>query len=272
MNIYYCCTVFVIILFNTNGTQNVVVAVAVAKDWWETAIFYQIYPRSFMDSNNDGIGDIKGITSKLQYLFETGINAIWLSPIFDSPMIDFGYDIRNFTLIHNEYGTMDDFDELIKVAKQLDIKILLDLVPNHTSDQCDWFIQSIKREKFYEDFYVWHDGYLDDNGNHLPPNNWQSVFYGSAWEWNNERNQFYLHQFTKEQPDLNYRNPNVVHTMNDIIKFWLNIGINGFRIDAVNHLFENEHFLNEPETNIDIDPKSYGFTHHYYTKDLVIIL
>lgn len=240
------------------------------KDWWEKSIFYQIYPRSFMDSDGDGIGDLKGVTSKLQYLADTGIEATWLSPIFQSPMVDFGYDISDFKKIHYEYGTMSDFEDLLTEAKRLGIKIILDLVPNHTSDQCDWFLRSANREHGYEDYYIWNDGVLDDDGYLQPPNNWNSVFYGSAWTWHEQRGQFYFHQFTKKQPDLNYRNPAVVEEMNDVITFWLSKGVSGFRIDAVNHLFESEDLLNEPPSGSDNDPKSYGYLHHYYTKDLVI--
>uniref|UniRef100_U5EX75 alpha-glucosidase n=1 Tax=Corethrella appendiculata TaxID=1370023 RepID=U5EX75_9DIPT len=241
------------------------------KDWWQKTVFYQIYPRSFYDTNGDGIGDLKGITSKLEYLKETGIGATWLSPIFESPMKDFGYDISNYMAIQPEYGTMDDFDELIEKANKLGIKIILDFVPNHTSDQCEWFLKSVNQEPDYEDFYIWHPGFENPNSTsveRLPPNNWQSVFYGSAWTFHPERNQFYLHQFTKEQPDLNFRNPLVVERMKDVIRFWLTKGVAGFRIDAVNHLFEVTDFRNEPETGTDLDPLSYGFTHHYYTKDL----
>lgn len=238
-------------------------------NWWKKTIFYQIYPRSFKDSNGDGIGDLKGITSKLQYLVDTGIGATWLSPIFESPMVDFGYDVSNFTAIQSEYGSMDDFDGLMAEAKKLEIKIILDFVPNHSSDKCEWFLKSINREPGFEDFYVWHDGRQTDDGLLIPPNNWVSVFYGPAWTWHNERQQFYLHQFTKEQPDLNFRNPLVVEAMENVMKFWLEKGVDGFRVDAVNHLFEDEDFNDEPETGLDADPNSYGFTNHYYTKDLV---
>jgi alpha-glucosidase len=143
------------------------------KDWWEKTIFYQIYPRSFMDANDDGIGDLKGVESKLAYLKETGIDAVWLSPIFESPMVDFGYDISDYRKIQPEYGTMEDFDNMIAEAKRLDIKIILDFVPNHSSDKCEWFIKSAAREPGYEDYYVWHDGKPDPAGGPaLPPNNW----------------------------------------------------------------------------------------------------
>ncbi|XP_053692700.1 maltase 2-like [Sabethes cyaneus] len=242
---------------------------AESRGWWQDTVFYQIYPRSFMDSNGDGIGDIQGITSKLSHLADAGIGATWLSPIFRSPMVDLGYDIADYTQIQPEYGTMEDFDEMLLEANRLGIKIVLDFVPNHSSDQCEWFQRSVARDPEYEDFYVWHNGRMNPGGGPpLPPNNWQSVFYGSAWTFHPERGQFYLHQFTKEQPDLNFRNPAVVERMNDVMRFWLAKGVAGFRIDAVNHLFEVEDFRDEPETGTDTDPLSYGFTHHYYTKDL----
>ncbi|XP_055681560.1 maltase 2-like isoform X2 [Lutzomyia longipalpis] len=232
-------------------------------------VLYQIYPRSFMDTNGDGVGDLRGITAKLPYLSESGINATWLSPIFQSPMVDFGYDISDFTAIHPDYGTMEDFEELLREAKRLHIKVILDFVPNHTSDNHEWFINSVNRVAGFEDYYVWHDGYVDANGEPQPPNNWASVFYGSAWTWNEFRRQFYLHQFTREQPDLNFRNPQVVEEMDRILLFWLEKGVDGFRIDAVNHLFEVDDYRDEPQTGTESDPKSYAFTHHYYTKDLL---
>ncbi|XP_063700850.1 maltase 2-like isoform X2 [Culicoides brevitarsis] len=239
------------------------------KDWWQKTVFYQIYPRSFKDSNGDGIGDIDGITSKLEYLKETGVDAIWLSPIFFSPMVDFGYDIADYYKIHPEYGNIDDFDVMMDKAKLLDIKVILDFVPNHTSDQHEWFKRSVDRETIYEDYYIWHDGIPNPKGGQpLPPNNWVSVFYGSAWEYHPVRHQYYLHQFTKQQPDLNFRNPRVIEEMNSILRFWLGRGVSGFRIDAVNHLFEVEDFADEPPTGKVTDPLSYEFLHHYHTTDL----
>lgn len=241
-------------------------------DWWKKTVFYQIYPRSFKDSNDDGIGDLKGITSKLEHLKETGIGATWLSPIFASPMIDFGYDIADYKAIHTEYGTMEDFDELIAKAKELRIRIILDFVPNHTSDQHEWFIKSANREPGYEDYYIWRDGLVTDGdaaAAAVPPNNWVSVFYGSAWSYHPVRKQFYLHQFTKEQPDLNFRSAKVVDEMKDVLRFWLEKGVDGFRIDAVNHLFEDDEFKDEPASGQETDPLNYGFLDHIYTKDLV---
>ncbi|BFF95477.1 maltase 2 [Drosophila madeirensis] len=241
-------------------------------DWWQHTVFYQIYPRSFKDSNGDGIGDLPGITSKLQYLAETGITATWLSPIFQSPMVDFGYDISDYRKIQPEYGSMEDFQQLIDKAYELGIKIVLDFVPNHSSDEHEWFKKSAAKEPGYEDYYVWVDPKIDEKGERQPPNNWQSVFYGSAWEWHESRQQYYLHQFTKEQPDLNYRNPAVVQAMDDVILFWLNKGVAGFRIDAVNHMFEVESLEDEPLSGKTTDPLSYDYTRHIYTKDLPEVL
>ncbi|XP_065088375.1 maltase 2-like [Ochlerotatus camptorhynchus] len=240
-----------------------------SRDWWQDTVFYQIYPRSYMDSDGDGVGDLRGITSKLQHLRDAGIGATWMSPIFRSPMVDFGYDIADYMAIQPEYGTMEEFDGMMQEANRLGIRVVLDFVPNHSSDQCEWFLRSVSRDPEYENFYVWHDGRENPTGGEpLPPNNWQSVFYGSAWTYHPQRRQFYLHQFTKEQPDLNFRNPAVVQRMDEVMRFWLGKGVAGFRIDAVNHLFEVEDFRDEPETGTDPDPLSYGFTHHYYTKDL----
>ncbi|XP_060666023.1 maltase 2 isoform X3 [Drosophila nasuta] len=241
-------------------------------DWWQHAVFYQIYPRSFKDSNGDGIGDLQGIISKLPYLAETGITATWLSPIFQSPMVDFGYDISDYRSIQSEYGSMSDFEQLVHTATTLGIKIVLDFVPNHSSDQHEWFKKSVAKEPGYEDFYIWSDGKLDEDGQRQPPNNWQSVFYGSAWEWNEEREQYYLHQFTKEQPDLNFRNAAVVQAMDDVMLYWLQKGVAGFRIDAVNHLFESETLADEPLSGKSTDPLSYDYTRHIYTKDLPEVL
>uniref|UniRef100_T1PFH0 alpha-glucosidase n=1 Tax=Musca domestica TaxID=7370 RepID=T1PFH0_MUSDO len=210
----------------------------VTQDWWQSAQFYQIYPRSFMDSDGDGIGDLKGIDSKLQYLKDIGVTAAWLSPIYTSPMVDFGYDISNFFDIQPEYGTLEDFKQLIAKAKELGLKIILDFVPNHSSTENEWFKKSVNRERGYEDYYVWSDGKVDENGQRQPPSNWLSGFRGSAWQWNDQRQQYYLHQFAVQQADLNYRNPDVVDQMKRVLRYWLDMGVDGFRIDAATLLFE----------------------------------
>ena len=190
----------------------------VELDWWEGGVFYQIYPRSFMDSNNDGDGDLKGITSKLPHLKELGVTGAWLSPIFDSPMVDGGYDIRDFENVNPMFGTNADLEELFATAKELGLKIILDFVPNHTSNLHEWFLKSENRDEGFEDYYVWHDGIIDPlGGPNLPPNNWMSVFSGNAWTWSEKREQYYLHQFAVEQPDLNFRNPAVHAEMLNVL-------------------------------------------------------
>ncbi|XP_062137459.1 maltase A3 [Drosophila sulfurigaster albostrigata] len=243
------------------------------KDWWQVAQFYQIYPRSFKDSDGDGIGDLQGIISKLDHLKDIGVTATWLSPIFASPMADFGYDISDFFDIQPEYGTLDDFDQLIAAANERGLKIILDFVPNHSSDENIWFTKSVKREKGYEDYYVWHDGYLNaSTGVREPPSNWLQAFRGSAWEWNDERQQYYLHQFAVKQPDLNYRNPAVVAQMKRVLTFWLNRGVAGFRIDAVPWCFEvvpdaEGRYPDEPLSGYTDDPDDSSYLKHIYTQD-----
>ncbi|CAK1602756.1 unnamed protein product [Parnassius mnemosyne] len=243
-------------------------------DWWETTIFYQIYPRSFMDSDGDGIGDLNGITSKLEYLKELGVGATWLSPMFKSPMYDFGYDIADFYDVHDEYGTMEDFEKLIAKANELDIKIVLDFVPNHGSNESVWFEEALRGHEKYFDYFVWEDGVVDENGILRPPNNWNSVFRKSAWEYREEVGKYYLHQFVIGQPDLNYRNPDVVEEMKNVLKFWLDKGVAGFRVDAISHLFEVDKakfdgmYPDEPLSGNKIeDPESYDYLDHIYTKD-----
>jgi len=215
--------------------------------WWKTAVLYQIYPRSFKDSNGDGVGDLKGITEKADYLKEIGVTAIWISPMFKSPMADFGYDIADFRSIDPIFGTEQDFRELMDKLRSLDIKLLMDLVPNHSSDEHEWFQKSVQKIDPYTDYYVWHDGKVDPATNErMPPNNWISVFSGPAWEWNEQRQQYYLHHFVKKQPDLNYSNPLVLQEMDDVISFWLDLGVDGFRVDAVPFLTEDEQFRDEP--------------------------
>lgn len=274
MKLYF---VFIVLLIiETIESQQVVNSYTVAnnKEWWEVSAFYQIYPRSFKDSNGDGIGDLQGIIEKLPYLKELGINATWLSPIFKSPMADFGYDIANFFEIQPEYGTMSDFEELIKRAHELNIRIILDFVPNHSSDENEWFINSENGGEIYKDFYVWHPGYLDPNNSsrRLPPSNWISFFRGSAWEWSSTRQEFYLHQFHRKQPDLNYRNPIVVATMKKVLWFWLEKGVDGFRCDAIPTLFElspdaGGKYKDEPRSGWTNDTDDPSFLIHRYTQD-----
>lgn len=211
--------------------------------WWQTGIIYQIYPRSYQDSNNDGIGDLQGIIQRLDYLQWLGISAIWISPIYPSPMADFGYDISDYTGIHSLFGSMNDFDELLKQAHQRNIKVILDLVPNHTSDQHPWFLESkSSKDNPKRNWYIWRDAKQDKS----EPNNWLSVFGGSAWEWDETTGQYYYHAFLKEQPDLNWRNTEVQKAMFDVMRFWLNKGVDGFRVDVMWHMIKDEQLRDNP--------------------------
>ncbi|XP_048485226.1 maltase A1 isoform X2 [Plutella xylostella] len=252
-------------------------AVAAETDWWQTALIYQIYPRSYMDSDGDGIGDLNGITSKLPYIQGLGADAIWLSPIYKSPMYDFGYDIADYKDIADEYGTMADFDNLMTEAQRLGVRVILDFVPNHTSNESEWFVRSAERNATYSDYYVWADGVTDpdDPTNQLPPNNWVSIFRKSAWQYNPTRGQYYLHQFVIGQPDLNYRSSDLREEMKNVLRFWLDKGVSGFRVDAVNMLYEVDpadfggKYPDEPESGIaGLTKDDYDFLNHIYTKDL----
>jgi alpha-glucosidase len=203
--------------------------------WWQEAVFYQIYPRSFADGNGDGIGDLAGMIDRLEYLRDLGIDALWLSPHYPSPLFDCGYDVADYTDVAPEYGTLDDFQRFLDGAHQRGIRVILDLVLNHTSHQHPWFLASrASRNNSHADWYVWRDG--RDGG---PPNNWLSTFGGSAWEYAPERNQYYYHYFFKEQPDLNWRNPAVKDAMFAAVRFWLDRGVDGFRLDAIGTIFED---------------------------------
>jgi alpha-glucosidase len=205
------------------------------RQWWQNAVFYEIYPRSFADSNNDGIGDLNGITSKLDYLDELGVDAIWITPCFPSPQVDFGYDVSDYEAIDPMYGTMKDFDRLVSEAKKRNIRVILDFVVNHTSDQHKWFLDSkSSKTSKYRDWYIWRDG-----KGKQPPNNWQSTFGGPAWTLDPKTGQYYYHYFYPEQPDLNWRNPAVKQAMLDVTRFWYKRGVAGFRLDAVDTLFED---------------------------------
>jgi alpha-glucosidase len=211
--------------------------------WWQTGIIYQIYPRSFQDSNADGVGDLEGIIQRLDYLQWLGITAIWISPIYPSPMADFGYDISDYTGIHSLFGTMKDFDELLQQAHQRNIKVILDLVPNHTSHQHPWFLESrSSKTNPKRDWYLWKDA----RGDGSEPNNWLSVFGGSAWEWDETTSQYYYHAFLKEQPDLNWRNAEVQEAMLNVMHFWLGKGVDGFRIDVMWHMIKDEQLRDNP--------------------------
>ena len=216
---------------------------AEGHQWWQHAVFYELYPRSFADSNNDGVGDLKGITSKLDYLRDLGVDAIWISPCFPSPQVDFGYDVSDYENIDPMYGTLADFDVLASEAKKHGIRIILDYVVNHSSDQHKWFLDSkSSRTSEHRDWYIWRDG----KGPGEPPNNWLSTFGGSAWKFDPATGQYYYHYFYAEQPDLNWRNPAVKDAMFDVTRWWYNRGVAGFRLDAVDTLFEDPDLHDNP--------------------------
>ncbi len=211
--------------------------------WWKHAVIYEIYPRSFQDSNGDGVGDINGITQRLDYLRDLGVDAIWITPMYPSPQIDFGYDIADYTAIDPQYGTMADFDRLVKEAKARNIRVIMDFVANHTSDQNPWFIESrSSRTNPKRDWYIWRDG----KGPGQPPNNWLSWFGHSAWTFDGKTGQYYYHYFYPQQPDLNWRNPQVQQAMMDVLRFWMDRGVAGFRIDAVSRLYEDPNLHDDP--------------------------
>lgn len=237
-------------------------------DWWKNSLVYQVYPRSFKDNNGDGVGDLNGITEKLEHIKDTGADALWLSPIYASPQKDFGYDISNFTNIDKIFGTLEDFDKLVAKSKKLGLKVLLDFVPNHSSDEHEWFKKSIKRIKPYDNYYVWRDAKKSANGTRLPPNNWLSVFGKSAWEWNEERQQYFYHAFVIGQPDLNYRDPKLRQEMEDVLTFWMKRGVDGFRVDAINQMFEVLDLKDEPKSGRNVPEDDYDYLDHIYTKDL----
>ncbi len=214
------------------------------KVWWKESVGYEIYIRSFFDSNNDGIGDLNGITQKLQYIKDLGVDFIWICPFYDSPLDDNGYDIRDYKKVLSEYGTVDDFKNLVEEAHKLGLKVLIDLVLNHTSDENEWFVKSVKKEEGYEDFYYWKDGKTDKDGIVHEPNNWQSFFGGSAWKFNMERGQYYLKIFSNKMPDVNYNSEIALQKMAEVINFWCDAGVDGFRVDAISHIGKEENFKN----------------------------
>jgi alpha-glucosidase len=236
-----------------------------ASPWWQSAIVYQIYPRSFQDSNEDGVGDLGGIIRRLGYLHELGIDAIWISPIHPSPMKDFGYDISDYCGIDPLFGTLPDFEALIAATHAFGMKLLLDLVPNHTSDQHPWFVESrASRTSGKRDWYVWRDP-APDGG---PPNNWLSEFGGSAWAYDEATGQYYYHAFLPEQPDLNWRNPAVREAMHEVMRFWFRRGVDGFRIDVIWHMIKDDQFRDNPP-NPEVRPGQapYRRLAPFYTTD-----
>jgi alpha-glucosidase len=216
---------------------------AAGHQWWQNAVFYEVYPRSFADSNNDGIGDLDGITSKMDYLHDLGVDAIWITPCYPSPQVDFGYDVSNYEDVDPMYGTLSDFDHMVAVGRKDGVRIIMDFVPNHTSGQHPWFLDSkSSRTSEHRNWYIWRDG----KGPGEPPNNWISLFGGSAWKFDPTTNQYYYHFFYAAQPDLNWRNPAVEKAMLDTMSWWYRRGVAGFRLDAVDTLFEDPALHNNP--------------------------
>ncbi|MFY0659705.1 MAG: alpha-glucosidase [Shimia sp.] len=240
-------------------------------DWWRGAVIYQIYPRSYQDSTGDGIGDLAGIIQRLPHVASLGVDAIWLSPFFTSPMLDFGYDVSDYRDVDPMFGTLSDFDELIAKAHELGIKIIIDLVLSHTSDQHPWFIESrADRTNAKADWFVWADPKLDGT----PPNNWLSIFGGPAWQWDTSRQQYFLHNFLAEQPDLNFHNAEVRQELLDVARFWLDRGVDGFRLDTVNFYYCDAQLRDNPalpleERNDNIAPAVNPYNHqeHLYDKN-----
>jgi alpha-glucosidase len=211
--------------------------------WWQRGTVYQVYPRSFMDSNGDGVGDLRGLISRLDHLRALGVDSVWISPIYPSPMKDFGYDVSDYTGVHPIFGSLEDFDELLDAAHARHLKVILDFVPNHSSDQHPWFRESrSSRDNPKRDWYIWHDP-APGGG---PPNNWLSCFGGSAWQFDEHTGQYYYHAFLREQPDLNWRNPDVVEAMLGVMRFWLERGVDGFRVDVLWHLLKDPLFRDNP--------------------------
>jgi alpha-glucosidase len=240
-----------------------------AYAWWQTGVVYQVYPRSFKDTNGDGIGDLLGVVEKLDYLGGTlGVDAIWLSPFYPSPMADFGYDVSDYTGVDPRFGTLDDFDRLVAEAHARGLKLIIDFVPNHSSDQHPWFVASrSSRDDPKRDWYVWRDPKPDGS----PPNNWLSVFGGPAWEWDEATGQYYLHSFLKEQPDFNWRNPEVEQALFDVVRFWLDRGVDGFRIDVAHAIMKDPALRDNPPNPDPVgsyhkDLREYGRQLHVHDK------
>lgn len=238
--------------------------------WWKGGVIYQIYPRSFVDSNGDGIGDLVGITEKLDYVADLGVDAIWLSPFFKSPMKDFGYDVSDYCAVDPMFGSLSDFKSLVTRAHELGLKVMIDQVLSHCSDQHPWFIESqADQDNAKADWFVWADAKEDGT----PPNNWLSIFGGSAWQWSTQRCQYYMHNFLTSQPDLNFHNPQVQQAILQTVKFWLDIGVDGYRLDTVNFFFHDAQLRNNPGRGRPTgeDPainavNPYGWQHHLYDK------
>ncbi|MGJ8680739.1 alpha-glucosidase family protein [Paraglaciecola sp.] len=239
--------------------------------WWKGAVIYQIYPRSFYDSNHDGVGDLAGITQKLPYIASLGVDAIWISPFFKSPMKDFGYDISDYQAVDPLFGDMNDFDTLLAQAHQLGIKVMIDQVLSHTSDQHAWFTQSRQNKTNDKaDWYMWADAKQDGT----PPNNWLSIFGGMGWQWDSRRQQYYLHNFLTSQPDLNFHNTDVQQAVLDNIEYWLKKGVDGLRLDAITFCFNDKELRDNPTKPVDerngrgfSEDNPYAYQYHYFNND-----
>ncbi|KAF6814252.1 oligo-glucosidase [Colletotrichum sojae] len=244
------------------------------RAWWKESSVYQVYPASFQDSKGTGVGDLKGIISRVDYFKALGVDIVWLCPIFESPQIDMGYDISNYREIHGPYGTVADVDELKDKLHERGMKLVLDLVVNHTSDQHEWFRQSrSSKTNPYRDWYIWKPARYDAQGNRQPPNNWKSHFQGSAWEWDEATGEYYLRLFAREQPDLNWENPKVRQAVHDIMRFWLDKGADGFRLDVINFVSKPQDFPDsEQEVLSGSELYSAGPRLHEYLKELGAIL
>ncbi|WP_247119512.1 alpha-glucosidase family protein [Kordiimonas marina] len=237
--------------------------VIAGDDWWRGAVIYQIYPRSFADSNGDGVGDLKGITARLKHVASLGVDGIWLSPFFTSPMKDFGYDVADFCGVDPIFGSLEDFDELLETAHRLGLKVIIDQVYSHTSDQHAWFQASREgRDSDKADWYIWADARPDGT----PPSNWQSVFMGPAWTFDSRRGQYYLHNFLSSQPDLNVHNPAVQKALLDTARFWLDRGVDGFRLDAVNFYMHDPEFRDNPALAGAKGHKPFDLQDHLYNQ------
>ena len=241
------------------------------KDWWRGAVIYQVYPRSYQDSNGDGIGDLPGLTQRLPYIAELGVDAVWISPFFQSPMKDYGYDVSDYRAVDPIFGDLAAFDEMISTAHGLGLKIMIDLVLSHSSDQHEWFAESRQsKDNSRADWYVWADAKLDGS----PPNNWLSIFGGPAWTWDTSRRQYYMHNFLSAQPDFNFHNLDVQNALLDVARFWLDRGVDGFRLDTINFYFCDKQLRDNPglpleERNSTIAPEvnPYNFQNHLHDKN-----
>jgi alpha-glucosidase len=235
--------------------------------WWKHGVIYQIYPRSFSDGNADGVGDLEGIRRKLGYLRELGVDGLWLSPIFPSPMKDFSYDVMDYCAIDPLFGNMDTFDRLLREAHALGIRIILDLVMNHSSDRHPWFREALSgRTNAKREWYIWHPG-RSRFGRRRPPNNWMAAFGGRAWEWDEKSREYYLHLFLKEQPDLNWRNPEVERAMFDQARFWLEKGVDGFRLDVINYIVKDRELKSNPYRLHPAPPRRHDQQHHRHDRN-----